>query len=154
MKITKQYLKQLIMEEVGPVRGQTNSNQLQHMYPGQGNLKNFPTGEPPDNNTRDRAATRPPYETLGIKVEYGDGDVFVTSGKTRYKVWFESDSEHKRVNVLPVDEYSATVEGEKITWDGNTPAFVQFDPHLDKFIKEFTTIDVDNNQQEEVKDED
>lgn len=153
MKITKEYLKKLILEEVGPVRGQANSNQLQHMYPGQGNLKNFPTGEPPDNSTRDRMATRPPYETLGIKVEYGDGDVFVTSGKTRYKVWFEEGSDRKRVNVLPVDKYSANIDGQKITWDSNAPGFVQFDPYLDKFIKEFITVDLIGLQQEEVNDE-
>lgn len=160
MKITKELLKQIIKEEVGPVRGTSHGNLLQHLYVGGGQLKNYPTGQPPDNSTRDQAFTRPPYETLGIKVEFEGGDVFVTSGKTRYRVWFPEPDDRTRVKVVPCDEYAATIDGDRIDWDENTPASVKFDPHLEKFIKELKMVDYetkfsgDEPEQEEVEDED
>lgn len=157
MKITKQRLKEIILEEVGPVRGTSHANMLQHMYPGQGNLKNFPTGEPPDNSTREPMTTRAPYETLGIKVDIRDGVAYVMSGKTKYKVWFPEGSDRTRIYVQPCDEYAATIDGERVDWDASAPAFVRFDPHLDQFIKELVQVDFENqhieDENEEVDDE-
>ena len=154
MKITKEYLKKLIMEEVGPSRGLSNFAQLQHMYPGQGGLKNFaPTGEPPDNQTRDKAATRPPYETLGVKVDIEEGDAVVTSGKTRYKIKFVEGSNRQRVEVAPIDTYEATIDNGNVVWDHETPAFVKFDPHLDKSLKELVSVDFDDQEESGEDDE-
>ena len=153
MKITKEYLKKLIVEEVGPNRGLSNSAQLQHMYPGQGGLKNFPTGDPPDNSTRDQAATRPPYETLGVKVDIQEGDAIITSGKTRYQIKFIEGTDRQRVEVTPIDSYEATIDNGNVVWDMQAPAFIKFDPLLDKAIKELVTVDFQDQQESEEEDE-
>ena len=138
MKITKQKLKQIIMEEVGPVRGSSHGGMLQHMYVGQGNLRNFaPTGEPPDNSTREPMTTRPPYETLGVKSEIVDGQIYLISGKTRYKLEFD-DKDLSTGRVVPFDEYKFTIDNGQVTWFDNAPAHVRFDQHLEKEIMEFS----------------
>lgn len=152
MKITKELLKKIIKEEVGPVKG-AHGGALQHMYPGQGNLRNFTTGEPPDNSTRDKAATRPPYDTLGVQVQIEEGVPYIISGKTRYRLEFEEGSERKRGYVIPEDEYGFTLDVGRIDWDQSVPAFVRFDPHLEKSIKDLTTVEFTEQPEEEEDEE-
>lgn len=152
MKITKELLKKIIKEEVGPVKG-AHGGALQHMYPGQGNLRNFPSGEPPDNSTRDVMTTRPAYETVGVQVQIEEGVPYVLSGKTRYRLEFEEGSDRKRGYVIPDDQYGFTLDGNRVDWDQNAPAFVRFDPHLEKSIKELVTVDYVDQPEEEEQDE-
>ncbi len=80
MKITKQHLKQLILEEfVGGQNGPLGMTPNQGAY-----LKNYaPTGKPPDNQSRQTIGTRPPYETLGVVNETEDGQEYITVGKIK-----------------------------------------------------------------------
>ena len=133
MKITKEKLKQLISEELSQRDGPLG------MAPNQGAvLRNFaPTGRPPDNQSRQTIATRPPYETLGVEKIIEEGDRVITIGKIKYVLKFDN-KELTSGHVEPVGEYKFTIDGDRLMWNESAPTHVRFDSHLEKQIKEFS----------------
>lgn len=138
MKISKQKLKQIILEEVGGQFLGTNSGPLS-MQPNFGaTLRNYaPTGKPPDNHSQPAYSGRPPYETLGVINETEDGEEYITIGKIKYKLVFDNE-DLTSGHVEPVGEYKFTIDGDTISWNDNAPTHVRFDSHLEKQIMEYS----------------
>jgi len=137
MKLTKSFLKKIIAEEVSGGKA-VGSMASAYMQPSEAvYLKNFPSGERPDNSDSPKQFTRPPYETLGVKVETEDGETYVVIGKVKYKLVFDNE-ELTSGRVIPCDEYKFTIMDGKLDWFDNTPTHVRFDSHLDKQIKELS----------------
>lgn len=137
MKITKKQLKQLILEEIG---GMPRNAGEGNVYPGYGYTKNFPTGEPPDNQKYDIYKGKDEYKTGDIpKPQLKDGEKTVTQGKNVYVLEFNKGSDNLSGQVTPVGSYKFTIDpaGPSINWDGSTPANVRFDANLEKQILEF-----------------
>lgn len=143
MKLTKNFIKKLIMEEIGgPVPRSGNS---MHVYPGYGYQKQFPDGNPPDNSNDTVYQGRPPYETLGVEVDTKDGQILITIGKLKYKLIFDNE-DLTSGRVVPIGEYKFTVERKdldsNLTWQGDAPPHVRFDSHLEKQILDYAGREV------------
>lgn len=137
MKITKEKLKQLILEELSGGKS-LGSPAHAYMQPSYGvYLKNYVDGQPPDNSDSPKQFARPPYETLGSETSVEEGDVLITVGKTKYQLVFENE-DLTAGKVMPLGEYKFTIENGKIEWFDNTPTHVRFDAHLEKQIKDFS----------------
>jgi len=136
MKISKEKLKKLIMEEIGGqfIGGQSGPLSMasnQGAY-----LRNYaPTGKPPDNHNKDVMTTRPAYETLGVVNETEDGQEYITIGNIKYRLVFDNE-DLTSGHVEPVGEYKFTIDNGKLDWFQNAPAHVRFDSHLQKQIME------------------
>ncbi len=137
MKITKQKLKQIILEELsgGKSFGSPAAAYMQPMNAVY--LKNYPDGERPDNSDSPKQFVRPEYETLGVKKEIEEGEVLICIGKTKYKLIFDNEK-YTSGHVIPEGEYKFTIDGEKIIWNDNVPTHVRFDSHLENQIKDFS----------------
>jgi len=137
MKITKEKLKNLIMEEISGGKS-FGSPAAAYMQPSQAVfLKNYPDGERPDNSDAPKQFVRPEYETLGVKSEIKDGEILICIGKTKYKLVFENEDLTSGY-VVPDDQYKFNIENGKILWHDNAPTHVRFDTHLDQQIKDFS----------------
>jgi len=139
MKITREKLKQLIMEEVAGGFMPTNYGRIDFM--GGGNKSHdrvYTSGEPPNNQNKDMFIGRPPYETLGVETHIEEGEIYLTIGKNQYKLIFE-DEDLSRGIVTPIGEYKFNISDQnKIEWiSDNTPVQVKFDSGLEKQILEF-----------------
>lgn len=134
MKISKEQLKKLIVEELG---GQfigssgplaTTSNQG-------ATVRNYgPSGKPPDNSNKPFFQGRPPYETLGVETHIEDGQIYVTVGKIQYQVIFDNENLTSG-RVSPIGEFGFNiVNNNVIEWNDSTPIHIKFDTQLEKQI--------------------
>jgi hypothetical protein len=133
MKITKETLKKLIMEEIGATgrKGEGNA------YPGYGHMMNFPTGEKPDNKNAEPYSGREPYETGPVETHIKDGEMYVTQGKNKFHLIFDNE-QLTSGRVVPIGEYKFTIDVGGITWFEEAPANVRFDANLEKQILDFS----------------
>lgn len=133
MKISKEQLKKLILEELG---GQfIGSSGPLATSPNQGvTLRNYgPSGKPPDNSSRPRYEGRPPYETLGVETHIEDGQIYVTVGKIQYQVIFDNE-DLTAGRVAPLGEFGFRIDNGVIEWNDSTPIHIKFDSSLEKQI--------------------
>lgn len=137
MKITKNFLKKIIMEELSGGKS-IGSPAAAYMQPSEAvYLKNYPSGERPDNSDSPKQFMREPYETLGVETQIEDGEVLIIIGKIKYKLIFDNE-DLTSGHIIPCGEYKFTIRDGKIDWFDNTPTHVRFDAQLDKQIKDFS----------------
>jgi hypothetical protein len=134
MKITKETLKKLILEEIGGMPQKTGDGNI---YPGYGYTKNFPSGEAPDNRTYDPYKGREPYETGPIVTQIKDGEMYVTQGKNKFHLIFDNP-ELTSGRVIPMGELKFTIDNGAINWFEEAPANVRFDANLENQILDFS----------------
>ena len=137
MKLTKNFLKQIIAEELSGGKS-IGSPAAAYMQPSVAVfLKNYPDGEKPDNSDSPKQFAREPYETLGVEASIEDGEILIIIGKTKYKLVFDNE-DLTSGRAIPCDEYKFTIQDGKIDWFENVPTHVRFDSHLDKQIMDFS----------------
>lgn len=133
MKITKEKLKQLIMEEIGG-KPQYPGNGI---YPGYGYMKNAPLGQLPDNRTYEPYQGKEPYETGPVETHIKDGIIYVTQGKNMFQLVFNNE-DLTSGHVIPIGQFGFTIDSGIINWFDNTPVNVRFDADLEKQILDFS----------------
>lgn len=136
MKISKQLLKKLIIEEIGGMPSRAGEG---NVYPGAGYTKNYPNGQPVDNNTYQPYAGREPYEVSGDINDPKDldGELFVTDGKNIYSLQF-SNKERTAGTVTPVGQFGFTIDNGVINWFDTAPPHVRFSSKVEKQVLDFS----------------
>ncbi len=134
MKITKEALKQLILEELGgQFWGQTGPLSNVHGV-AKSNMAYGHTGKPPDNSNRMSYEGRPEYETLGMEVKAEEGVDYVTVGNEDYKIFFERKDDFLKGHVEPVGKYVFAIKDNNLEWEGEVPPHVRYSTHLSEGI--------------------
>ena len=137
IKLTKNKLKQLIKEEIANPSRNVQVTKVFSPTFGSQPIRNYKNGEPPDNNNRDMAYTRPPYETGDVETHIKEGEVYVTQGKNQFQLVFHNDDLTSGC-IYPIGEYKFNIVGGVIEWNDNAPANVRNDADLEKQIKDYS----------------
>jgi hypothetical protein len=137
MKISKNQLKKLIMEEIGGMPARAGEG---NVYPGYGYTKNYPDGQPIDNRTYQPYQGREPYELSGEVTGPKDveGELFLTDGKNIYLLQFNDKDTRNSGRITPIGEFGFTIDGNAINWFDSTPAHIRFSSRIEKQILEFS----------------
>ena len=139
MKITKNILKQIIMEEIGGYKPNTSYN-VDMRYEDSNQGRQWPGGRL-DNQERPHYEGRPPYETIGAKLELENGQKVITIGKLKYELIFDNE-ELTSGHISPIGEYKFTInkqgDASNINWVSQTPPHVRFDSQLEKQILDYS----------------
>lgn len=140
MKLTKNTLKQLIMEEIGGRSNlQASNRSLAYAMPSSGRLQNYPRGEPPNNHNYEPYSGRDPYETGDIESNIKAGETLEVNGNVQYKLLFEDEDLTSGV-IVPVGEYRFNIDKHtgQISWTSDVPAHVLNNSDLHKQIKDYS----------------
>lgn len=140
MKLTKNVLKQLIMEEIGGRGSIGGSNRsLAYAMPSSGQLQNYPRGEPPNNHNYMPYSGRDPYETGDVENHIQAGEVLNVNGNVQYELFFEDEDLTSGV-VVPIGAYKFNIDKHtgQLSWVSDAPAHVRNNSDLEKQIKDYS----------------
>lgn len=137
IKLTKNKLKQLIIEEIAGPRKNLYGSKVFAPTLGAEYIRNYKDGVPPNNQNADRAFTREPYETGPVETHIQAGETYVTQGKNQFQLIFHNDQLTSGV-VVPVGEYKFTIVNGMIEWNQEAPANVRNDTDLERQIMDYS----------------
>jgi hypothetical protein len=141
MKLTKDKIKQLIMEEIAssamPSGGSNRS--LAYAMPSSGHLKNFPKGDRPNNHNYQPFEGKPPYETGDVENHIGPDELLDVNGNMEFKLVFDDD-ELSQGRIYPVGEYKFQIDKHtgQLSWVSEVPFHVENNSDLEKQIKDYS----------------
>ena len=136
-KLSKNVIKQLIMEEIANPMRNTQPSKVFSPTLGSEYIQNYRNGVAPDNNNKEPMGSRPPYETGEVETHIKGGEVYVTQGKNVYRLMFSNDELTAGI-VEPVGQFSFYIQNGNITWNDNAPANVRNDADLSKQILDYS----------------
>lgn len=137
IKLTKNKLKQLILEEISGPNPYTQGGKVFTKTLGAEYIRNYKNGEPPNNQNADQAYAREPYETDPVETHIKGGEVYVTQGKNQFKLMFDNDDLTSGV-VIPVGEHKFNIVNGMIEWNESAPANVRNDADLEQQIMDYS----------------
>jgi hypothetical protein len=128
MKLTKEIIKKLILEEYN---GSTTFS-TEGEY-----IRNYKNGEKPDNNNKMPYEGKPPYEEGPVQTHIKGGEVYVTQGRNQYKLIFNDDSLTSGY-LEPLGKHEFYIQSDMINWHDQTPANVRNDTDLENQIMDYS----------------
>jgi hypothetical protein len=136
-KLNRETLKQLILETITP---NPNLGGAKMFTPTLGvgqNIRNYPSGEAPNNHNKEPMFTREAYETGDVETHIKGGETYVTQGGNVYKLVFTNEDLTAGV-VQPVGQHGFHIIDGRIEWHGKTPMNVKNDADLEKQILDYS----------------
>lgn len=137
-KINKQIIKELVLEAIGgnPARV-TQPTKVFAPTLGKEKIRNYPSGERPNNSRKDEQFKRPAYETGPVETHIKDGETYVTQGKNQYKLIFTNEDLSSGM-IVPIGEYQFYIHQGMVEWNDNAPANVFNDSDLERQILDYS----------------
>ena len=136
-KLNKEAIKRLIMEELANPMVNTAPSKVYSPTLGSEYIQNYRHGTAPNNNNKEPAYSRPPYETGGVETEIRGGEVYVTQGKNQFRLMFSGDNLTSG-HVEPVGSFAFYIQNGMVVWNDNAPANVRNDADLAKQILDYS----------------
>lgn len=136
-KLSREKIKQLIMEAISNPMINTQPTNMTSPTLGSEYIQNYRNGIAPNNHNADKAFTRPSYETGEIETHIRGGEIYVTQGKNQFKLMFNNDNLSSGV-IVPIGEYGFYIQNGNIYWNDNAPANVRNDTDLCKQILDYS----------------
>ena len=140
MKLTKEIIKKLIMEDNVP-NPNTGGGRVYSGSPTSQYMQNYRAGKAPDNNNKEQYEGRPPYETGEIETHIEGGEVYrVVQGANEFELIFDEDDETlSHGMVRPIGEYRFNIVNGAIDWESDlTPPHVRNGAELSRQILDYS----------------
>ena len=137
-RLNKDIIKQLVLEAVGsnPARA-TQSSKIFAPTLGAERIRNFTSGERPDNSKKETQFKKSPYETGPVKTHIKDGETYVTQGKNQYRLVFTND-DLSAGYIEPMGQYGFYIHEGMLEWNDSSPANVMNDSNLEEQILDYS----------------
>lgn len=137
-KLNRETIKELVLEAIGknPARV-TQPAKIFAPTLGNERIKNFPTGERPDNSRKDVQFKKPPYQTGEVQTHIKNGEVYVTQGKNQYKLVF-TNKELSAGFIEPIGRHNFYIHEGIVDWNQSAPANVMNDSDLEMQILDYS----------------
>jgi hypothetical protein len=137
MKLTKEIIKKLILEDYNNPNPNTGGGRIWSGAPAQQYIRNYKNGDAPDNQNKEPYQGRDPYETGPIETHITNGEIYVTQGKNQYKLIF-TDENLTSGYLEPIGQFGFHIQSGMIEWHDQVPANVRNDTDLERQIMDYS----------------